>query len=98
MNRMNRPRFRSLGTFPADDPPRNILINLPGSMVRALETVALASRQSRNAIIRHAISMLVVRLHQACKPELGDYRPTPSFPASRDGLGGDNHTDTREAA
>lgn len=66
---MSRSKFQKLDIFPADDPPRDLLIKMPESMVRALETVAKASRQSRNAIVRHAVTELMVRLHLACKSD-----------------------------
>lgn len=61
--------YQKVDMFPEDDPPRDILTRMPESMVKALEVVARASRQSRNAIVRHAVTELMVRLHLACKPD-----------------------------
>lgn len=61
---MSRPAFQRLRMSPVDDPARDILTRMPESMIKALETVALATRQSRNAIIRQACAELLVRLYQ----------------------------------
>lgn len=57
--------YHGTGAFPADDSPRNILIRMPDSMARALETIAQGAQMSRDVIIRHAISSLVVSVYQA---------------------------------